>query len=205
MPGEGSGPQQAPGCDALPGLGTLLAPPEEGDSHSRSQVLPWPQPREKGNSTQARVWDQEGRSLHSGQGRGRTHLLPSSSSSWEPPWSTLSRPAGPRGSTECPNPHCGRTEGQLCTKGCCAVDGRRAMGKCKHKCRCSHVHSAGFVPTCACTHTRTHVHTGFETLKQAQTSNVTSGNLCLKTNCSSAKPKCLSAKMFISTLKKSEG
>ena len=56
-------------------------------------------------------------------------------------------------------------------------------------CRCSHMHSTGLVPThdCTHTHTHTHVHTGFETLKQAQTSNVTSGNLCLKTNCSSAK------------------
>ena len=67
-----------------------------------------------------------------GQGGGRTHLLPSSSSSWEPPWSTLSRPAGPTGSTECPNPHCGNTKGQLCTKRRCAVDAKSATGKCKH-------------------------------------------------------------------------
>lgn len=159
MPGEGSGPQQTPGCDALPGLGTLLAPPEEGDSHSRSQVLPWPQPRERGNSTQARVWDRGGEVCTRGQGRGRTHLLPSSSSSWEPPWSTLSRPTGPRRSTECPNPHCGSTEGQLCAKGRCAVDGRRAMGECKHKYRCSHMHSARVVPTRDCTDTHTHTYT----------------------------------------------
>ena len=125
-----------------------------GPSLGRKEI-----PHRQGSGTR------RGEACTQGQGRGRTHLLPSSSFSWEPPWSTLSRPAGPRGSTECPNPHCGSTEGHLCTKGCCAVDGRRAMGKCKHKYRCSHVHSAGFVPTCDCTYTHTHVHTCTQALR----------------------------------------
>ena len=79
-----------------------------GPSLGRKEI-----PHRQGSGTR------RGEACTQGQGRGRTHLLPSSSFSWEPPWSTLSRPAGPRGSTECPNPHCGSTEGHLCTKGCC--------------------------------------------------------------------------------------
>lgn len=115
--------------------------PEEGTpTAGHSSATGWPQERKE--IPQARVWDQEEEPAQ-GQGWGRTYLcqvLLLLGASLEHPQ------ALDIGSTECPNPHCGSTEGQLCTKGHCAVDGE-CNGKVQATRRCSHIHSTGLVPT----------------------------------------------------------